>query len=55
MLLNAIREAVRECHYKELRPSRGILQADVYLLNIEGQYVVVKDFSGRPWFSCLLA
>lgn len=53
-LLSAIKEALREHRYKTLRPSRGVFQADVCLLNIDGQYVVVKDFSDRPWLSRVL-
>ena len=53
-LTDTITSALHNGHCKELRPSRGLFQADVYLLDIEGQYVVVKDFSGRPWLSRLL-
>lgn len=51
IFLESISDAVVSCQRKELRPSRGIFQADVYLLNIGDQSVVVKDFSRRPWWS----
>ena len=50
--ISAIIQALRNnSQYRELRPSRGVFQADVYLLNIDDQYVVVKDFSRRFWWS----
>ena len=53
-LISAIREAIQHRHYKELRPSHGVFQADVYLLNVDGEQMVVKDFSRRPWLSRVL-
>lgn len=53
-LQTAISAALKGDCYKELRPSRGVFQADVYLLNADGVQVVVKDFSCRPWWSRVL-
>ena len=53
-LQNAIAAALQKNFYKELRPSRGVFQADVYLVNVDEQLVVVKDFSRRPWWSRVL-
>ncbi|MCV6605029.1 MAG: hypothetical protein OIF34_06970 [Porticoccaceae bacterium] len=50
-LQSAIANALKHGYYKELRPSRGVFQADVYLVNVDDQLVVVKDFSRRPWWS----
>ncbi|MGS2722751.1 hypothetical protein ACVBEJ_03335 [Porticoccus sp. GXU_MW_L64] len=53
-LQHAIASALQQSFYKELRPSRGLFQADVYLVNVDDQLVVVKDFSRRPWWSRVL-
>ncbi|UTW44284.1 hypothetical protein KFE80_07685 [bacterium SCSIO 12696] len=53
-LQSAIASALQQNFYKELRPSRGVFQADVYLVNVDDQLAVVKDFSQRPWWSRVL-
>ncbi|MDM3871470.1 phosphotransferase [Porticoccus sp. W117] len=53
-LQSAIASALQQNFYKELRPSRGVFQADVYLVNVDDQLAVVKDFSRRPWWSRVL-
>lgn len=41
-----IKTRVTEC----IHPARSIAQADIYALTWEGAEVLLKDFSGRPWW-----
>jgi len=49
--LRAIAEELQQDRGQLLRPSRGVAQSDVYLVDIDGQKAIIKDFSSRPFLS----
>jgi len=49
--LRAIKEELQQHRGQLLRPSRGVAQSDVYLVEVDGQKAIVKDFSTRPFLS----
>ena len=49
--LQAIKEELLQQRGQLIRPSRGMAQSDVYLVEVDGQKAIVKDFSKRRFLS----
>jgi|GEM_PF-6507527 len=49
--LRAIKEELQQHRGQLLRPSRGVAQSDVYLVEVDGQKAIIKDFSSCPFLS----